>query len=1327
MKKFDYLLKTYSGLFLVFAFIAFIFVFFAIFNTKIKAVETENSFHQTTSFDPTLPYYDIRTDKSNTAVEALNRFNNQAGKNVFEINNARQNFVIGEKSLRNRVPTLITEYNEDLKIPEVISPSVKQKLAFLTSASSNKNSEILRDFLNQNNNLFGVSDTQASQLKVTADYTNPDGNLSFAHLEQFINEIPVFRGEVKAGFTRNGEMIRVINNLAPNLVYSDLSTDFGNPIDAVSAAAKNINHNLKDTTVSKSSTNLKTIFGSSDFATTAEKMYFPTEVGVARASWRVLIWQPVNAFYVIVDAETGTILWRKNITSDQTQPATYNVYANPNSQMNVAESPAPGTPGPLDPSLGTQFPTIPRTSVTLIGNEAPYTFNNNGWITDGGTSTDGNTVEAGIDVDGTNGVDPNGKAVSLTRNFSFAYTPGNVGSGDLPSNPDYRNGAVTNLFYVINRYHDELYSLGFTEAARNFQDNNFGRGGLGLDRVSGEAQDSNGTNNANFSTPADGTRGRMQMFIFTAPTPDRDGDLDADIIIHEHTHGLSNRLHGNGSGLGSTVAGGMGEGWSDWYAHCLLSEPTDPANSIQSTGGYSTFGFRVGAPFNSTGNYYYGIRAFPKALMAFTGGPNNRPHNPLTFADSDNSTLNVSDGAFTPAFSPQTNSTHFLGEIWSSALWEVRAKLIARLGAVAGNRKALQIVTDGMKLAPLGPNMIQERDAILVAARASSLSPETSSDLSDFWEGFAIRGFGFSARYNTPTSVNEAFDLPNVLQKPQFTFTDSAGNNNGFADPGETLNLEVPLSNESGILINSVSLQVVGGGTATYGNFADTQTISRGISYTVPANQPCGSVISLAFNISSSRGNYSVTRLLSVGQPTLGAAETFDAGSSLPVGWSSALTGSGLGWAVSTTTSATAPNSLFTTDPATTSSSIIESAPFSVTSANSRLKFKINHNTESGWDGTVLEIKIGGGAYADITTNGTFVTGAYNGILNNGTFPNAARNAWSGNSNGYSQVEVIIPASSIGQNVQFRWISGSDNAVGGVGTYIDDIQIISTFVCNAAITESRADFDGDGKTDLSVFRPSEGNWYLNRSSTGFVAANWGITNDTLVPADYNADNKTDFAVFRPTSVEGQADFYILNSNDFTFQGAAWGTIGDIPIVGDYNGDDKDDIAIWRPSTAIFYVLQNGSLRQFQFGSVSDTPISGDFDGDGKHDFAVFRSSNNTWYFNKSSDGTDVSLAWGTSGDKLVPADYDGDGKDDFAVFRPSNGVWYIVKSSGGTQFVNFGIATDVPVPGDYDGDGKDDVSVYRNGVWYLNQSTSGFATANFGVSTDRPIPKQYIP
>ncbi len=1281
---------------------------------------------QTVADNPELPYYDIRADKDIVAVELLQSFRGQANLNAVEIADFRQNFIVGESALRLKVPTLVTEYNADLKIPEVITPDVKQRAAFLTVPSTEKRADILRNFIKQNNDLLGVTDQQINALETTQDYTNPNGDLSFATLEQFINGVPVFRGEVKAGFNRRGEMIRVINNLAPNLEYANLSTRFGNPVDAVTSAAKYINHDLKagETTVNiVASTDLKTVFGTGDWATTAEKMYFPTDLGVARAAWRVLIWQPTNAFYVIIDAETGKMLWRKNIAEDQTQAVTYNVYANPGSIINTADSPAPGTPGPISPLLGTQYPIIPRTNITLIGNEPPYTFNNTGWIPDGETTTAGNAVEAGLDIDGTNGVDPNGRATATNRTFNFAYTPGDMnGTGDAPTLPAYRNGAVTQLFYVCNRYHDEMYNLGFTEAARNFQNTNYTAQGIGNDRVSAEAQDSSGTNNANFATPADGVGGRMQMYVFTAPIPNRDGDLDADIVIHEHTHGLSNRLHGNSTGLGSTMSRGMGEGWSDFYAHAMLSEPSDPINGIYTTGAYSTLNFRTTAPFSSLGNYYYGIRAFPKAVMAFTGGPDNRPHNPYTFKDIETPTL--TDGAFPPAFNPSPTSTHYLGEVWSSALWEVRAKMITRLG-FAGNRRILQLVTDGMKLAPLSPNFIQERDAILAAARASSIAPENSADVRDIWSGFAIRGMGFGAAYTSATSVIEAFDSPNLVQSPTFAFTDTTGNNNGFADPGETIMLSIPVTNTTGETAVNTSLTVSGGSIGNYGTITDGQTVTRQIPFTVPFTQNCGTAIPLTFNIFSSLGTRSNTRLLSVGQGQ-GATETFDASAVLPAGWTTALTGTGSGWSVSTALPATLPHAIFANDSATVGSSTVETGITTINAQAAKVKFKINYNTESGWDGTVLEIKIGAGAYQDIIAGGgTFIAGGYNSAINPGSFPNAGRDAWAGNSNGYIDVEAILPAAANGQTVQFRFISGSDTSQGGVGTFIDNFRVENTFACSAIAARSRADFDGDGKTDLSVFRPSEGNWYLNRSTAGFAAINWGIATDVLTPGDFDGDNKADFAVFRATAADGQPDFYILRSGNFTVTGAAWGTTGDVPVIGDYDGDNKADMSVYRPSSNVWFILKSGGGAQFTtFGLAGEIPVAGDFDGDGKADLTVFREG--IWRSQLSGGGT-ATTNFGLPTDKLVPGDYDGDNKDDIAVYRPSSGVWYLRLSGSGIVAITFGISTDVPVPGDYDGDGKDDIAVYRNGIWYLNQSTSGVAILSFGLTNDKPLPKQYIP
>ena len=202
------------------------------------------------------------------------------------------------------------------------------------------------------------------------------------------------------------------------------------------------------------------------------------------------------------------------------------------------------TPGPTAPN-GTQGAAISRTSVVRIGNEAPYTFNNNGWITDGATTTDGNALQAGIDRDGADGVD---RQRSDKRRAQL-----HIRIQSAESEHEYRRCASTTVFQqgsVTQMFNNELvsrrlYRLGFTEAARNFQHTNFSGQGLGNDRVRGEV----GFFRHEMLTfdPADGGRGRMQMYLWTAPNPDIDGNLDAEVVIHEVTHGTSNRLHGNGA------------------------------------------------------------------------------------------------------------------------------------------------------------------------------------------------------------------------------------------------------------------------------------------------------------------------------------------------------------------------------------------------------------------------------------------------------------------------------------------------------------------------------------------------------------------------------------------------------------------------------------------------------------------------------------------------------------------------------------------------------------------------------------------------------------
>ncbi len=284
-----------------------------------------------------------------------------------------------------------------------------------------------------------------------------------------------------------------------------------------------------------------------------------------------------------------------------------------------------------------------------------------------------------------------------------------------------------------------------------------------------------------------------------------------------------------------------------------------------------------------------------------------------------------------------------------------------------------------------------------------------------------------------------------------------------------------------------------------------------------------------------------------------------------------------------------------------------------------------------------------------------------------------------------------------------------ENSAGTVTIVNDDLRSNSFF-----------DFDGDGKADISVFRPENGVWYLLNSQAGFSAAQFGVATDKLVPADYDGDGITDLAVYR------SGRWYLQRSTG-GFTGIAFGDANDIPQPADFDGDGKADLAVWRPSNGTWYIynLVNYQFTAAQFGAAEDKPVVGDYDGDGKADFAVFRPSSGTWYLNRSQLGF-TGIQFGESNDKPVPADYDGDGKADFAVFRPSNGTWYLNRSRLGVTGLQFGISTDFPSPADYDGDGKADIAVFRDGIWYLNRSTQGFVGIQFGANTDKPVPNAFV-
>jgi subtilisin-like proprotein convertase family protein len=335
------------------------------------------------------------------------------------------------------------------------------------------------------------------------------------------------------------------------------------------------------------------------------------------------------------------------------------------------------------------------------------------------TTTRGNNVHAYTDTDANNtpdpGSDPDGGA-NLIFNFPI----------DLTQPPSaYRPAAVTNLFYWNNFIHDFAYEYGFTPANGNFQVNNYGGGGAGNDDVRAEAQDGSGTNNANFSTPPDGSRPRMQMYIGTAATPDVDGDLDNGVIAHEYAHGISNRFTGgpnNTSCLSNTEQ--MGEGWSDWYALMTTLEPGDQGTDSRGIGTYL-----FGQPAN---------------------GPGIRPTPYSTDMSINTATYSTISGVSVP---------HGVGYVWCGMIWDLTWAMIADHGQGPGFDVAMNLVNEGMRLQVCSPGFVDGRNAILAADVALYGGANTCR----IWEVFARRGLGFSASQGSSSSVTDgvqAFDMP---------------------------------------------------------------------------------------------------------------------------------------------------------------------------------------------------------------------------------------------------------------------------------------------------------------------------------------------------------------------------------------------------------------------------------------------------------------------------------------------------------------------------------------------------------------------------------------
>ncbi len=303
------------------------------------------------------------------------------------------------------------------------------------------------------------------------------------------------------------------------------------------------------------------------------------------------------------------------------------------------------------------------------------------------------------------------------------------------------------------------------------------------------------------------------------------------------------------------------------------------------------------------------------------------------------------------------------------------------------------------------------------------------------------------------------------------------------------------------------------------------------------------------------------------------------------------------------------------------------------------------------------------------------------------------------------------------------------------------------------------DFDGDNKTDYVVIRSasstSQSTWYLSNSLGGSTAVNWGLgvgfsTGDRAVPADYDGDGKTDIAVWRPGPATVAA-FYILRSSNSTLRVEQFGQTGDDPtVVDDYDGDGKADVAVYRDGgsgQSFFYYrgsLNNpaGGTTFIPWGIGGDRPVPGDYDGDGKADPTVVRNSSGAAVVYSRLSGGGVRITnFGLFSDKFAPGDYDGDGKTDLCVVRSgASGLeWYVLRSTNGVIFgsfsanyFGFGVgASDYIVQGDYDGDGRTDFAVWRSGsssdsgYFYVVPTLSALTAFKWGNSSTSLTPPDY--
>ncbi|KXH42977.1 fungalysin metallopeptidase [Colletotrichum simmondsii] len=539
--------------------------------------------------------------------------------------------------------------------------------------------------------------------------TNGIGHVNF---KQTVHGLDIDNADFNVNIGKDGKVFSYGNNFFKGDLpeASPLTKrDFKDPVVALNGAKDVLQLPVEATSATaeaKEGTEVYAIKGTSGAVSDPEAklVYFIQADGTLSLSWRVETDISENWLLTYVDAATGSKV--QGVVDYVSDLANYRVYPW----------------GVNDPTEGDRVLVTDPWDLSA----SPLT-----WHSDGSanyTTTRGNNGIAQSNPSGGTAYLTNYRPTSTSYNFDYEY------STSLTTPSAYIDASIAQLYYTANHYHDLLYTLGFTEAAGNFQINNQGKGGAGNDFVVLFAQDGSGTNNANFLTPPDGTNGRMRMYLWTQSTPRRDCSFEAGVVIHEYTHGLSTRLTGgpaNSNCLNAVESGGMGEGWGDFFATAIRLKPTDTR-----------------ATDYAMGAWVYNNPAGIRTVLYSTS---------MTTTPNTYSTING------------LTSVHRIGETWATTLYEVLWNLIDKHGKNDGPKPefdangvptdgkylTLKLVLDGMALQPCSPNFIQARDAILDADKALT----GGDNLCELWTAFAKRGLGSDAVYSS-SARRDGFTIP---------------------------------------------------------------------------------------------------------------------------------------------------------------------------------------------------------------------------------------------------------------------------------------------------------------------------------------------------------------------------------------------------------------------------------------------------------------------------------------------------------------------------------------------------------------------------------------